>query len=179
MKNIETATTTPATTTRILAENLAGNTLDGQIEVTIKRHTLKGESKCAMIKRLLCTAGMTREVLIAQVEAAHGPLKDSTLNTIRADLKRTLGGLVVCKGWRTDEKLGKLATAAVAKLRTAQLGEGYASVGLVVSQPAAPVEAPVEATTEAQPDAAEAQVEVTTPEAKPASKKAAKRKGKK
>lgn len=116
---------------RVLAEVLKGETLNGTLETTIKRHTLKGESKCAMIKRLLMTEGETRETIIAKVEREHGTLKDSTLNTIRADLKRTLGALVVAKGWRTDEKHGKLATAAVAKLRAHELGKGYASAELV------------------------------------------------
>lgn len=119
---------------RVLGEVLKGETLDGALNCVIKRHTLKGESKCAMIKRLLCTEGMTREKLIELVEKEHGELKDSTLNTIRADLKRQRGtGALACTGWRTDGKAGKLATAAVAKLRGAQLGDGYASAELITS----------------------------------------------
>lgn len=167
----EIATSAPATT-RVLAEALAGKTLDGEIAVTIKRHTLKGESKCAAIKRLLMTPGMTKDKLIAEVEAAHGPLKDSTLNTIRADLKRTLGGLVVCTGWRTDAKEGKLATAAVAKLRAHELGQGYASVELITAPvapaPEAPAseQAPEQAPEPEAPAAAEATPEPEAPKAK-------------
>lgn len=123
---------TGAVVVRVLAENLAGETLDGKLETTIKRHTLKGESKCGMVKRLLMEAGMTKEKLVALVEAKHGELKETTLNTIRADLKRTLGtGDIACKGWRTDGKAGKMATAAVAKLRTHVLGVSAYAAGLV------------------------------------------------
>lgn len=127
------ATAATAATVRVIGEKLAGNTLDGAIETTIKRHTLKGESMCMMIKRLLETEGMTREKLIVEVEKVHGALKDSTLNTIRCDLKRTRGALVCCTGWRTDKKHGKLATAAVAKLRTHVLGVSAFSAGLITA----------------------------------------------
>lgn len=114
--------------TRIVAEKLAGKTLDGELNLTVRRHTLsaESESKVAMMKRLLMTAGQTKEsILLAVKEKQGGTLTSAdvaTLNTVRADLKRTIGGLVVATGWRTDAMQGKLATQAVAKLRTHELG---------------------------------------------------------
>lgn len=146
---------TGAVVVRVLAENLAGETLDGKLETTIKRRNLKGESKCAMVKRLLMQDGMTKEELIEEVEKVHGELKDTTLNTIRADLKRTLGtGDIACKGWRTDGKAGKLATAAVAKLRTHVLGVSAYAAGLVT------VETKKEESTTAASEQAEQQAEL-------------------
>ena len=141
---------------RVIAEKLAGKVLTGTLETTIKRHTLTGESVSAMIKRLLMTAGQTQDTILRAMEAKDaryanvadaksdgGKLARSTLNTTRADLKRTIGGDVLATGWRTDGKAGKVATAAVAKLRTHALGASAYSVELV--RAAALVQADVKA----------------------------------
>lgn len=115
---------------RVLAEVLKGSvtTKEGTAEISmeVRRQTLTSESKVAAMKRLLMTAGATKESILAHCAKVYGDKgkNASTLNTVRADLARTLQRAVLATGWRTDGNVGKLATAAVAKLRTHELGVG-------------------------------------------------------
>lgn len=111
--------------TKLIGEHLVGNTRDGHIDLIVKRRQLKSESKVALIKRLLMTEGQTKDSIFKAALPLHNGSDKAlinTINTVRADLKRALGGLVVAKGWKTDDKEGKIATPAVAKLRTHQVG---------------------------------------------------------
>lgn len=133
-------TQTPAPTpvsnvsTKLTGEHLIGQTKDGLIDVVVKRRQLKTESKVGLIKRLLMTSGQTKDTIFAAARPMHAGSDKSlvnTINTVRADLKRALGGLVVATGWKTDAKEGKLATAAVAKLRTHEVGVSAFAAGVV------------------------------------------------
>ncbi len=124
----------PKVTTKLTGEHLVGETLNGKIDVVVKRRQLKTESKVGLIKRLLMTEGQTKETITRAAMALHTGSEKAlvnTINTVRADLKRALGGLVVAKGWKTDAKEGKMATAAVAKLRTHEVGTSAFSEGTV------------------------------------------------
>lgn len=120
--------------TKLTGEHLIGQTKDGLIDVVVKRRQLKTESKVGLIKRLLMTPGQTKDTIFAAARPMHAGSDKSlvnTINTVRADLKRALGGLVVATGWKTDAKEGKLATAAVAKLRTHEVGVSAFAAGVV------------------------------------------------
>lgn len=113
--------------TRIVAEILSGQVADGStLNVEVRRQHLSVESKVACMKRLLMTQGQTKESILAHCAKVYGDKGSnaSTLNTVRADLSRTLGRAVLATGWRTDGNVGITATAAVAKLRTHELGNG-------------------------------------------------------
>lgn len=121
-------------TGRAIAEVLAGETLDGGIVAVVRRHGDSTGSKVEFMRRLLMTAGETKQSILAKVRLrADSTASDaSTLNTVRADLMRTQNARVLATGWRTDGRTNwKLATSAVAKLRTATLGQGYASKEVV------------------------------------------------
>lgn len=121
--------------TRVVGERISGETLNGKIDVIVKRRTLKTESKVGLIRRLLTTPGQTKESITFAAEALHTGSEKAlinTINTVRADLRRVVGAQVVATGWRTDEKSYKAPTAAVAKLRTHQIGGNAFSQGAIV-----------------------------------------------
>lgn len=158
---------TAPVSTKLVGERLVGQTRDGMIDVVVRRRQLKTESKVALIKRLLMTEGQTKESILAAALPLHNGSDKAlvnTINTVRADLKRALGGLVVAKGWKTDAKEGKLATAAVAKLRTHEVGVSAFSAA-VEAVPLKPKATPAPAAQTAPAPAEEAK-----PEAKPAKK---------
>lgn len=131
---VETPAPAPAPLTRVVGERIAGETLNGTIDVIVKRRTLKTESKVGLIKRLLTTPGQTKDSITLAAMALHNGTEKAlinTINTVRADLRRVVGDQVVATGWRTDDKAYKAPTAAVAKLRTHQIGGNAFSQGAI------------------------------------------------
>lgn len=121
---------------KTVGEHIVGKTKEGTIDLVVRRRTLTTESKVAMIKRLLCTPGETKNSIFNAALPLHKGSAQSlvnTINTTRADLRRLVGDQVVATGWKSDGKPYKIATASVARLRTPVIGQSQFSAGVVAA----------------------------------------------
>lgn len=135
-----------------VVETLKAVTCDaGATTVSVKRHTLAGESKCAAIKRLMLTgkedgSAYTKKEIAALVKDKHAGTESallSTISTLYADMRRA-GHNVRLTLERAHTRGFKAATVAVLKLRGAEVGGSKYTVAVTKGGAAAATAAAVE-----------------------------------